>query len=100
MRKMILICTLAVFLSGCTEEQNRKKLNRLEVGMTKAQVLEIMGEPYRREAESNSEWLLYKTETYNMLLERHKSEEERTTPLLIQNGKLIGWGNNLKQGRK
>ena len=60
MKKFILL-SLAVILSGCGEEQNRKNLNLLEVGMTKVQVLEIMGEPYRREAQDNNEWLLYPT---------------------------------------
>ena len=91
MKKLVIIITLAVILSGCGEAQNRKNLNQLEVGMTKVQVLEIMGEPYRREAQGNNEWLLYPTTFYGLLSE---PSDFHLTPMLIKDGKLEGWGEN------
>ena len=97
MKKLLIISMLLLILMGGCEEQNRKNLNLLEVGMTKAQVIEIMGSPYRREAESNREWLLYQTEGKDFSLGQGripKPDSEWLTPLLIQDGKLIGWGSS------
>jgi hypothetical protein len=89
--------TLVCILVGCGPS-NREKLNLLEVGMTKERVLEIMGKPYERAAEGNSEWLVYQTgwhltgDAYGNLVRR--PDREWLTPLFIQAGKLAGWGRN------
>ena len=89
MKKAVVISMVCIFLSGCYVQNIRDNLNKLEVGMTKAQVLEIMGKPYRREAQGQNEWLLYVTAMY-----RGRPESYWLTPLLIEDGKLIGWGKN------
>ena len=97
MKKLVIIITLAVIISGCVEERNRKNLNQLEVGITRVQVLEIMGEPYRREAQGNNEWLLYPTElksSRGVMGFPDLAESEWLTPLLLKEGKLKGWGQN------
>ena len=92
---------LACFLSGCGEqchsgngwgiETCRKNLAKLKVGMTKEQAREAMnGEPYRVEAQGQTEWWLYMTE-FDL---RWKSESDYLTPLLFEEGKLVGWGKN------
>ena len=100
MKKMVIVLMLALFLIGCQDSRswldpggwNREKLNELEVGMTKEQVTEIMGTPYRREAENKSEWWLYKTDaSYRGQWLR---ESEYLTPLVFENGELVGWGKN------
>jgi len=89
MKKVIVVSLLVFFLCGCFSwEINRENLNKIEIGMTKDQVKQIMGKPYRREAESNLEWWLYKTKDYNI------TESEYLTPLLFKDGELIGWGKN------
>lgn len=98
MKKLLIVISmlLVILMSGC-EEENRRNLNTLEVGMTKAQILEIMGNPYRREAENSSEWLLYQTERKDSHIGGYYSirpESQWLTPLLIQDGKLVGWGSN------
>lgn len=95
--------TLICILVGCGPS-NREKLNLLEVGMTKVQVLDIMGQPYQREAEGSNEWLLYETGNANPLSTAFgtaagkdpisRDDSENLTPLLIENGKLVGWGRN------
>ena len=99
-----MVSALVLFLIGCEARDweptgwNREKLNELEVGMTKAKVLEIMGEPYRREAQNENEWLLYAVENkmgFNDLGHYvRKPDRQWLTPLLFQNGKLMGWGQN------
>lgn len=88
MKKAIVVSMFGVFLAGCACDINRENLNKLQVGMTKAQILEIMGKPYRREAQGQDEWLLYETETNTW------TESDWLTPLLIEDGKLVGWGKN------
>ena len=89
MKKMIVISILTVILNGCYAwDTNRDNLNKLEVGMTKDKVLEIMGKPYRREAQGQNEWLLYPTE-YPV-----GQESDYLTPLFFEDGKLVGWGKN------
>ena len=89
---------MACLLSGCGEPCNfdsifgidtcRKNLAKLNVGMTKEQAREAMeGEPYRVEAQGQTEWWLYATEP-----PRWRSESEFLTPLLFEDGKLVGWG--------
>jgi len=50
-----------------------------------------MGEPYRREAQEQSEWLLYETEHQSNIWQ---TESDYLTPLLMEGGKLVGWGKN------
>jgi hypothetical protein len=93
--ELALICVLV----GCAPAQ-REKLNLLEVGMTKREVLKVMGTPYKTEAKGENEWLLYKTGDQwhvNTLVGGYGRRPERAwlTPLQMQNGKLLRWGGNL-----
>ena len=100
MRKQLLNILLVtmLFLAGCAGI-NRQNLNKLEVGMAKAKVLEIMGEPYQTNAESNKEWLFYETGSAiqpNFLGYYVPSPaRDWLTPILLQDGKLMAWGANL-----
>lgn len=125
--KKFLICFGLILVAGCssgppmselTEQartQNREKLVRLSVGMSKAEVLQIMGtktmvlethtvtfgpevkrinNPYRVEAIKGEDG-----ETYELLFyytDRKKADgvitDDELTPLVIKDDKLIGWG--------
>ena len=92
MKKVVVVFLLVFFLNGCYPwEINRENLNKIEIGMTKDQVRQIMGKPYRREAESNLEWWLYDTQGGRGM---YFTESEYLTPLLFEDGKLVGWGKN------
>lgn len=94
--------TLTCILVGCgrceCELIYGKELNLLEVGMTKAQVLEIMEQPYERAAYSNLEWLVYQTDSKFKYKRRgrggsekiRKPDNEWLTPLLFLDGKFVG----------
>lgn len=65
---------------------------KLEIGMTKDEVLEIMGEPERSEGyEWGSAWL-YRTAMTSGI---YGTADSDFTPLLFdKNGKVHGWGRN------
>jgi len=105
MLKVMASLILAGFLAGCAgspiqtgweAEKNRKAMLHLNIGMTKAEVQNIMGEPRKTEAYSrdgrNIEFWLYMTEgrdIYDRTL-----RDSNFTPLAFEDGKLIGWGRN------
>ena len=74
-------------------EKNRKNLMKLEIDMSKGQVIDIMGEPSNREVykmddSDTLEFFIYLTKyTYSGSI-----PDSDTTPICFQNGKLIGWG--------
>ncbi len=56
MRNWFLIITLAVLLSGCSPWIG---LHNVELGMTKAEVMQQMGKPSNASGNSNEEYLWY-----------------------------------------
>ena len=99
MGKMILMlacCT--VLFAGCTAvnpmqraKENIENSKRLRVGMTKAQVLEIMGEPVKNESFNRPDlWYYYSDMNWFDGL----VTEDECFPLVFKDGKLIGWGNS------
>ena len=55
-------------------------------GMSREQVLATMGNPFRREVDENTEFLIYDTDNWA------GSEAGRFTPICIKEGKVTGWG--------
>jgi hypothetical protein len=55
--KHFILCLMAVVLIGCATPAS--KLNRLSVGMAKAEVLQVMGQPQSVSAKDGMEYLLY-----------------------------------------
>ena len=88
-----LVLTTIPFIVGCGAAQgleaagNRDKFNKLEVGMTKEQLLKVMGKPYQREAEVGREWWLYRTATW-------QDSTEQLTPVCLEGEVVTGWGRN------
>jgi len=99
MKKTVILLTLSVFISGCEAickfdgacwaQRNRDNLNRLGIGMTKSEVREIMGKPYKREASGKTEWWFYQTEH-----SAYEPDYVRYTPIAFEDEKVIGWGRN------
>ena len=81
-----------LFLStGCVSEAaaNVKNAGQFRVGMTKAQVLKIMGEPVKEEFSTPDRWFYFVESVWADGL----TTEEECMPLIFEKGKLIGWGN-------
>ena len=109
MKKLIYLFVIVVLLSGCASssvmpwgiEKARKNLMKLEIGMTKQEVITIMGEPYNREAYRLPdggvlEFLIYLTQyTYSGVI-----PDSDTTPICFENGKVTGWGRNFYVEKK
>jgi hypothetical protein len=74
-------CGLAVMQS------NKSHLMNIQVGMSREELLAIMGTPGKREAYGRTEFLMYKTDVGN-------SDQEIYTPIALVDGKVAGWGRN------
>lgn len=54
--RALLTAMIAIALAACVTS---KKLNRVEVGMTKAQVIQVMGKPFATSAKDGIEYMRY-----------------------------------------
>jgi len=103
MRKLIYLFVMVILVSGCASssvmpwgiEKTRNNLMKLEINMSKQQVLEIMGSPYKREAYLTPdgkalEFLIYLTQ----YTDSGSIPDTDTTPICFVDGKVTGWGRN------
>jgi hypothetical protein len=118
MKKVVVVSVLFVLIAGCTSSldrvrtANRRNLLKLSVGMTKEQALAIMGNksgggrfgeptvnsPYKSEIlqgkDKTFEVLYYYTDIKSAIYTANPATitDDELTPLVFDNGKLIGWG--------
>jgi hypothetical protein len=118
MKKVAVVSVLFVLAAGCTSSldrvrtANRRNLLKLSVGMTKEQALAIMGNksgggrfgeptvnsPYKSEIlqgkDKTFEVLYYYTDIKSVIYTANPATitDNQLTPLVFDNGKLIGWG--------
>ena len=88
-----LLTAVAAFLlvCGCTAARNIENSKKLRVGMTKSQVLNIMGRPVENELYSKPDVWFYHVET---VWADGLDTRDECMPLVFENGKLAGWGNH------
>ncbi len=82
-----------MLLAGCGWVEASRNLDHarsLRIGMTKPQVLEIMGEPVQNEIFSKPDVWFYFVEP--VWVDGLTTEDE-CMPLVFKDGKLVGWGN-------
>lgn len=112
MKRTLLILLSASLFASCASvdtvrNQNRRKLAHLSIGMTKAEVLDVMGtrtarflrgmesvtNPHRTEMftadERSVEVLFYQTDTKSR---DDAVTDDELTPIILVDGKLAGWG--------
>lgn len=105
MKNAFVVLMTVFFLAGCAQygnlrQENRQNLNRVDVGMTKDQVLKIMGEkstgevsnPYKRETIPGKDSKTYDVLYYYTEQVGDKSWETGVTPVVFVDGKVIGVG--------
>jgi hypothetical protein len=118
MKKAAVIFVLFVLIGGCTSSldrvrtANRRNLLKLSVGMTKEQAIATMGHtsgggrfgeptvnsPYKSEIvqvkNKTYEVLYYYTDIKSVIYTANPATvtDDSLTPLVFDNGKLIGWG--------
>src|SRR5262245_53428913 len=79
MRRAIL--AFALFVGGCTTDINQSRFNKLQVGMTRQEVITVIGNPERRETYCKTEFLVYR-------------DDKVFRPIAIVDGKVTDWGRN------
>ena len=93
MKKIFAGLLLVIFAAGCAffnVDETVNNAKKLRVGMTKAEVLTIMGEPLKDESFHRPDlWYYY----YKCNWMDGLYTEEECFPLVFKEGKLIGWGN-------
>jgi hypothetical protein len=126
MKKVVVVSVLFVLIAGCTSSldrvrtANRRNLLKLSVGMTKEQALAIMGHksgggrfgeptvnsPYKSEIlpgkDKTFEVLYYYTDVESTVYTANPATitDDELTPLIFDNGKLIGWGTDFLEDIK
>jgi hypothetical protein len=79
-------------LAGCAQLQsgvNAFNTMRLQVGMTRDDVIATMGKPQIREAYGRTEFLIYRTDL------PVSTGQADFTPVALVSGKVTGWGRDL-----
>lgn len=107
MKKLICLFVLAILLNGCVTStmpwdinRARNNLMKLELGMSKQEVINVMGSPYNREAymtpDGNVDFWIYLTK----YTDSGSIPDSDTTPICFVNGKVTGWGRNFYEQQK
>jgi hypothetical protein len=126
MKKAVVFTVLFVLAAGCTSSldrvraANRRNLLKLSVGMPKEQAIEVMGHksgggrfgeptvnsPYKSEilpgGDKTFEVLYYYTDVKSVIYTANPATiaDDELTPLIFENGKLIGWGKDFLENIK
>ena len=90
---MLLIAALGIILSGCginSQYGNFENSAQLRVGMTKEQVIQIMGEPLDVTFAQPDVWYYYINTRWN----DGQTTIDECMPVVFKNSKLVGWGNS------
>ena len=114
MKKFIVL--LSLILAGCSSlyldtsdllrDQNKENLKKLSAGQPKNLVMELMGtdpskgvfmwidNPYRTEVLAGKDGKTYEVLYYytDMKTRDDKITDDELTPVVLQDGKLVGWG--------
>ena len=101
MQNRLAVAILLILITGCAGtmpwdiERNKNNLMKIEVGMSKKEVIDIMGMPRDREVYatpdgSTIEFLIYLTK----YTDSGPIPDRDTTPICFMNGKITGWGRN------
>ena len=76
------------FIDGWQSATNNHDIMKLQVGMKRDEVVALMGQPQKREAYGQTEFLIYRTDY------RGASDNANFTPVAIIDGRVAGWGRN------
>lgn len=95
MKKIIMLLFAAAIAGGCSlnpfhiAQTNVENSKKLRVGMTKSEVLAIMGEPVKDETFNRPDiWFYY----FNMNWFDGFTTEDECFPVIFKDGKVAGWG--------
>ena len=101
-KNLVLFLTAGVLAAALTScfyaeiERNQKNLAKIRKGMTRKQVLEIMGEPVKGEAYCNDRELFYYTR--QSWMDGMVMRDECTPIAFDDYDRVIGWGPDFNTG--
>ena len=101
-KNLVLFLTAGVLAAALTScfyaeiERNQKNLAKIRKGMTRKQVLEIMGEPVKGEAYCNDRELFYYTR--QSWMDGMIMRDECTPIVFDEFDRVIGWGYDYHSG--
>lgn len=91
--RLVLLLAFVVLCGGCgfsEANHNIKNSEALRIGMTKEEVITVMGKPIQNETYTKPDiWYYYIRPNWIDGL----ATEDECMPLVFKDGKLIGWGN-------
>lgn len=107
--RQVAVAAFAAVLAGCGMVRDamipdtRANLTKLELGMTREQVIALLGEPRSKEASDGVEYFMYRTEppvqgrdVYGVA---SVGNDREVTPVAFKDGRVIGWGRNFYDSR-
>lgn len=109
MNRIFFIALSAIILTGCSSypsfrDKNRSNIIQIERGMTRPQVMQIMGtnsvsgidgtitNPYKRELIRDHNGIEYEVLYYYTEKVGNKSREQGMTPVILRDGRVVGIG--------
>ena len=109
MKRIIFVLFLAFLMAGCSSymplrDENRINIAKIDKGMTRAQVVQVMGEksvggmsgtvtnPYKREIIRDCQGAEYEILYYYTEQVGQKHWEEGMTPVILKAGQVVGIG--------
>lgn len=107
-KNLVFLMIISVFFVGCAgaikngiAEKNRASLMKIDVGMTKKEVIEIFGEsnsssfsnPFKREVKTLSNGQVQEALFFiTSVIPDDKDTDDEMTPVIFVDKKVIGWG--------
>ena len=91
---LVPLLVLGALLAGC---MSSAELNKLQIGMTKSQVISLLGEPDSTSAQANVEYLTYYLEVASMAPSRYADEGEKAYMVRLVDGKVESFGRFLQR---
>jgi hypothetical protein len=86
-RRRLLSSALSLAGAACANQTSERVNNilRLQIGMSREEVISLMGQPERQEIHAGVEFLIYQTDT-------RQEEGWNLTPVGLVDGRVTGWG--------
>jgi hypothetical protein len=90
---LLALILLGALLAGC---MSSAELNKLQIGMTKDQVIALLGQPDSTSAQANVEYLTYYLEVSDVAYNRYSNEGEKAYMVRLVDGKVESFGRFLQ----
>ncbi len=65
----VVVLVVVILTAGCATRRMLRRMNQVRLGMTRTEVVEIMGKPFASSARGNVEYLYYRSHKYAVRFE-------------------------------